>query len=476
MKTKLLSIICMSLLCVNVLGQTFAHQKSPAYVYPKAQAVLDKLDEWQDLKFGMLIHYGLYSYWSVVESWSICSEEEDWIGRDSTLTYDAYKREYWSAIDKFNPEKLNPESWAKYGKKAGMKYAIFTTKHHDGFNLFDTKQTDFSIAHGAFKNNPRYNIAKEVFKAFSNEGFMVGAYYSKPDWHCQYYWWDRYATPTRSQNYSILKNPWRWNKFQEFCYNQIEELMNGDYGNLDILWLDGGWVYPMSEERAKQLGRAFKGSPDINLPKIAAMARSYQPGLLVVDRTIPGEFENYQTPERGIPECQLTNPWESCIPLGNDWGFTHTDIYKSPNQVIHILAEIVAKGGNLLLGIGPKPDGTLPIPVEERLEKIGEWMDKNGEAIFNTTITTNYTDGDRTWFTKSKDGKFIYAIYCLEEGNKLPSKISFKGNLPKKKGKVVSLQTGKAVSYIVKNGAVNVKLPGGLPKDIAALAFSLEVE
>ena len=180
----------------------------------------------------MLIHYGLYSQLGIVESWSICGEEEDWIPRDSTITYDAYKRNYWNTINSFKPEKLDPASWAKYGKKAGMNYVVFTTKHHDGFNLFDTKQSDFSVTKGAFKNDPRSNIAKEVFNAFRSEGYMIGAYYSKPDWHSQYYWWDRYPTPNRNNNYNIEENKWRWNKFKEFTYNQIEEMCIRDSYNI----------------------------------------------------------------------------------------------------------------------------------------------------------------------------------------------------------------------------------------------------
>ena len=248
--------VIVSLLVNNCQAQTYAHGRSSSYVTPTDPQVLEKLDKWQDQKFGMLIHYGLYSQLGIVESWSICSEEENWIPRDSTITYDEYKRKYWNTINEFKPEKLDPESWAKYGKQAGMKYVVFTTKHHDGFNMFDTQQSDFSVTKGAFKNHPRKNVAKEVFNAFRNEGYMIGAYFSKPDWHSQYYWWDRYATPNRNNNYSIEKNPWRWNKFKEFTYNQIEELMNGDYGAMDILWLDGGWVRKVRPTDAERQGRA----------------------------------------------------------------------------------------------------------------------------------------------------------------------------------------------------------------------------
>jgi alpha-L-fucosidase len=424
------------------------------YTFPEEPNILEKLDQWQDLKFGMIIHWGLYAELGIVESWSICSEEADWIPRDSTIRYDDYKRQYWSTIDKFKPVNFNPAAWAKTGKDAGMNYVVFTTKHHDGFCLFDTKQTDFSIMHGAFKDDPRRNVTQGVFDAFRQENYMIGAYFSKPDWHSQYYWWDRYATPNRYNNYKIDENPWRWGIFKQFVYNQIEEIVNGDYGAIDILWLDGGWV-----------------RDNIDMPKIAQMVRGYQPNVLLVDRTVPGKYENYQTPERGIPEQQLNHPWESCIPLGNDWGFTPGDPYKSPAQVIHSLVEIVAKGGNLLLGIGPKADGTLPDDVTTCLEKIGEWTKKNGAALYGTRNAAVYNDGN-TWFTQSKDGKTLYAIVNLEEGKPIPAKVFWKGNIPAKSAKITLLHNRKTVKWQSSGDGVEIILPKGLPKDTHAFVFS----
>lgn len=470
MKQKLTLIIIILLLTTKLSAQDNTHGMSKTYTFPKDENVLKTLDQWQDLKFGMIIHWGLYAELGVVESWIICSEEEDWIGRDSTANYDDYKHTYWNTINMFNPVNFNPEQWASSGRNAGMKYVVFTTKHHDGFCMFDTKQTDFSITNGAFKNHPRNNVAKEVFNAFRNENYMIGAYFSKPDWHSQYYWWDRYATPNRNNNYDIAKNEWRWNQFKDFTFRQIEELVNGDYGAIDILWLDGGWVRPAREGDAARLGRAYKGAQDIDMQKIASMARGYQPHMLIVDRTVAGEFENYQTPERGIPDKQLNNPWESCITLGNDWGFVPNDPYKSPAQIIHTLIEIVAKGGNLLLGIGPKPDGTLPDDVISRLEEIGKWMNKNGEAIYSTKTADFYNDGN-TWFTKSKDGKKTYAIHCLEENQLIPEKIIWKGNLPEKAGKILFLETGKPVKWKITENGVEVVVPKKLPKNQPAITF-----
>lgn len=159
-KTFLTASIVGAAVSLNTYAQQvqgFVHQQSEAsgYVWPTDEQVLDKLDKWQDQKFGVLFHWGLYSVPGIVESWSICSEDEEWIPRDTTMTYDAYKQWYWGLKDKFNPVNFNPAQWAEVMKDAGMKYMIFTSKHHDGFCMFDSRYTDFSIAHGAFKDNPK---------------------------------------------------------------------------------------------------------------------------------------------------------------------------------------------------------------------------------------------------------------------------------------------------------------------------------
>lgn len=457
-KTFLTASIVGAAVSLNTYAQQvqgFVHQQSEAsgYVWPTDEQVLDKLDKWQDQKFGVLFHWGLYSVPGIVESWSICSEDEEWIPRDTTMTYDAYKQWYWGLKDKFNPVNFNPAQWAEVMKDAGMKYMIFTSKHHDGFCMFDSRYTDFSIAHGAFKDNPKKDVARYVFDAFRQEGFMTGCYFSKPDWHCSWYWNPYFATPNRNQNYKKERHPEWWKKYQEFTENQLNELME-NYGSFDILWLDGGWIT----------------GDDINLDRILEKARQKHPGLISVDRSIRGRNENYQTPERGIPEKQLNYPWESCITLSNDWGWTPNAPYKSPEKVIAMLTEITAKGGCLLLGVGPTPDGIIEQPVTERLHKVGEWLRRNGEAIYNTRTTPIYHDG-KTWFTANKDGKTLYAIYTIEDNETLPKEISWTGNLPK--GKMTLLQTGKKMSYTCRDNRVTVQLPKGLKCESLAFRFQI---
>lgn len=433
-------------------AQSFVHQQSNTedYVWPTDPQVLTKLKHWQDQKFGVLMHWGLYSVPGIVESWSICSE--DWIVRERKPTYEEDKAWYWSQKDSLNPVNFDPGKWADVMKKAGMKYMIFTTKHHDGFCMFDTKYTDFSIAHGPFGKDPRHNIAKEVFDAYRNKGFMIGCYFSKPDWHSKWFWNPYYATPNRRINYKKQQHPDWWQNYRKFTQNQLNELTT-DYGNIDILWLDGGWIT----------------GDEIGLDTILVDARKRNPGMISVDRTIRGKNENYQTPEQGIPAKQLDIPWESCITLSHAWGWTPNAKFKSPNKVIGILSEIVAKGGCLALGVGPKADGTIQPEVVKILLQIGSWLNKNGQAIYSTVNAAHYNDG-KVWFTADKNGKTLYAIYALEDGEKTPKTITWTENKPK--GKLVLLQNGKSVKYTVKGNQVTVTLPSGLKNEPLAFKFN----
>ena len=446
-------------LALNVQAQQvqgFVHEQSKAtdYVWPTDPQVLEKLDKWQDQKFGVLFHWGLYAVPGIVESWSICSEDVDWITRKENLPYEEYKKWYFGLKDKLNPVNFNPEQWADVMEDAGMKYMIFTSKHHDGFCMFDTKYTDFSIAHGAFKNDPRKDVARHVWDAFRKKGFMMGCYFSKPDWHCEWYWNPYYATPDRRHNYKIKQHPEWWKNYQEFTENQLNELMS-NYGSFDILWLDGGWVT----------------GDDVNLDRVLEKARKTHPGLISVDRSIRGKNENYQTPERGIPATQLDYPWESCITLSHDWGWVPNAPYKSAQTVVNILTEITAKGGCLLLGVGPTPDGIIEEPVVKRLHEVGEWLRANGQAIYNTRITPHYNEGN-VWFTADKDGETLYAIYSLPEGENLPETIEWTVNVPK--GKMKVLNVNKNAKYKLVDGKVVVTLPKGLKNEPIALQFKLK--
>ena len=393
------------------------HTASLKYTLPADKLVQAKLSQWGKIKFGLLMHWGTYSQWGVVESWSLCPEDEGWTVRKGPYAMDwyTYKQAYENLQTTFNPVKFNPEKWALAAKNAGMKYVVFTTKHHDGFNMFDTKQSDYKITgtNSPFANNPKANVAKEIFNAFRDQGFMTGAYFSKPDWNTPDYWWKYFPPKDRNVSYDPKKYPEKWESFKKFTYNQIEELMS-DYGKIDILWLDGGWVRPFSSvDTSVEWQRTIKHNQDIDMGNIARMARTHQPGLLVVDRTVHGEFENYVTPEQQVPATYLPYPWESCMTLGNSWSYVPNDEYKSSRKVIHLLTEIVSKNGNLLLNIGPAPDGEWDPNAYARLEDIGKWIQVNGEAIYDAEADAALPGQGKWVFTKKQD--CIYAIYQLAD-------------------------------------------------------------
>ena len=433
--------------------QGFVHEQSgeDGYEWPTDKQVLEKLDQWQDLKFGVLMHWGLYSLPGIVESWSICSEDVDWISRKvHHLPYDDYKKWYWGLKDEFAPTKFNPDQWADMMKDAGMKYMIFTTKHHDGFCMYDSKYTDFSIAHSeAFKTSPKRDIARYVFDAFRKKDFRIGCYFSKPDWHSEWFWSPEYATATRHINYKKDRHPDWWRNYVKFTQNQLGELTS-DYGKLDILWLDGGWIT----------------GDDINLDSVLVEARKRNPGLISVDRAVRGRNENYQTPERGIPDHQLSYPWESCITLSWDWGWTRDAPYKSAQWIVNTLAEITAKGGCFVLGIGPDRYGQFDKAVADRLHIVGDWLRRYGKAIYNTRNAKVYHDGN-VWFTSSKDHATTYAIYALPEKEQLPQTIEWTGNVPRKSVRLLS--NGKSLKFSKKDGRVSVTLPAGLKQESLAL-------
>lgn len=426
--------------------------------------VLKKLEEWKNLKFGLLMHWAPSSQWGIVESWSLCSEDEDWCRR-KIENYDEYKRQYEALKKTFNPEKFNPAKWAEAAKNAGMKYVVFTTKHHDGFCMYDSKFTDYKVTDKdcPFHENPRANIAKEIFNEFRKNDFWIGVYFSKPDWHSDYFWWQRFTAPDRNVNYQIKKYPERWQKFVEFTHNQIDELMT-NYGPVDILWFDGCWVRKYTDEELETEKRKTTfniprvQNQDIKMSLITENARKKQPGIIVVDRAVPGPYQNYLTPENQVPQHTLPYPWETCMPMTPSWSFEPGLEYKSARKLIHLLVDIVAKGGNLLLNIGPKADGDWEDDAYDRLIKIGDWMKINSEAIYNSHPVFPYKEG-KVCLTQLNDGT-IYAIYLADENeNMLPTKVILTNIYPIDRAEIRILGTNENLTWRKLSKGLEIELP-----------------
>ena len=412
----------------------------------------DRLQWFEDLKFGLFMHWGPYSQWGCIESWPLVEEDawgrpddlKAWTDRNRDL--ERFRRDYFALNQTFNPTQFDPVPWAEAAERAGMKYVAFTTKHHDGFCMFDTRTTDYRITHPdcPFSADPRANIAKFVFDTFRERGFATSCYFSKSDWHCPWYWVPGRPMPTRNPNYDTHAEPEIWEQFASFVYAQIEELMT-DYGHMDVLWLDGGQVRPPDQ--------------DIRMAEIAAMARSHQPGLLVADRTVGGPFENILTPEQEVPDAPLGVTWESCLTMGNSWAYKPNDVYKSTRTLLYLLTDIVAKGGNLLLNIGPSPEGVFAPEAMQRLTEIGDWMEVNAEAIHGTRPIAPYAEGNIRYTAK---GDSVYAIVqAANEASRPPAEIRLTGVVPPEGASVRLLGVAEPLDWRLTDCGAEVSLPAG---------------
>ena len=376
------------------------------YVYP-ASPIKEKLEHFKDMKLGFMIHWGLYAQLGLMASWGLVDAEADWARAynqhgdrpDWTTDGNRIRKEYFDLIHSFNPVRFNPNEWAELAADNCFKYLIFTTKHHDGFCLWDTKQTDFKVTDERcpFSKMEKADIVKHVFDAFRKKNIAIGAYFSKPDWHSENYWESDVCNlqgTTRMPTYDVNENPEKWERFTQYTHRQLEELVR-DYGKIDILWLDGGQV-------CKREGL------DIKIDEIAEKLRKLNPELIVVDRTAGGEYENYITPEHTIPERVIAVPWESCLTLGEDFNYIYDDDYKSPSQLIELLLEIVCRGGNLALNVSPQPDGRMPKNAIKSIRGFGDWLKKYGEAIFKTRPCYPYKK-DNIFYTQTKNCIYVVA-------------------------------------------------------------------
>ncbi len=430
-------------------GSALAEREQPAWLR-------ERLNWFMDLRFGLFIHWGPYCQWDCCESWPLVPEDtwarpdhlKCWNERGRDL--DRFARDYWNLNRTFNPTGFAPDAWAELAHSAGMRYVTFTTKHHDGFCMFDSATTDYRITHPdcPFHRDPRANVTREVFEAFRRQGMAISCYFSKSDWHSPCYWSPGAPIVDRNPNYDTRKDPEQWRQFVEFVHRQVAELMTG-YGQIDILWLDGGQVRPPDQ--------------DIQMAQLAAMARSHQPGLIIADRTVGGPYEDFITPEQEIPSEPMSMPWESCLTLGHSWKYVPDDEYKPPRTIIQMLVETAAKGGNLLLGVGPDPQGVLPHEADKCLREVGRWLHANGEAIYGTRPIAPYQSGKVRFTAK---GPFTYAIILgLEEQELTQRQLAIDGLCPEPGSEVKLLGVSDAVAWQPVGDGFRLHLPITLATD-----------
>jgi alpha-L-fucosidase len=326
-----------------------------------------RLQWWTDSRFGMFIHWGLYAL----------PARHEWVKKNEALT-DA---DYQKYFEQFNPDLYEPREWARQARQAGMKYAVITAKHHEGFCLFDSKFTDYK----ATSTPARRDLLKSWVEAFRAEGLKVGFYYSLLDWHHPSYTIDRNhpQSPATDAEYEALNRGRDMNVYRQYLKDQVRELLT-NYGKIDIIWLDYSFT-------SRPHGKSRTDWDSVGLLK---MVRELQPGIIVNDRLdlldVPGGWD-FRSPEQFKPREWLTMngqrvPWETCQTFSGSWGYYRDEAdWKSPAQLIELLIDTVSKGGNLLMNVGPTARGTFDARARDRLAAFGRWMSVNGRSIYGAT-------------------------------------------------------------------------------------------
>jgi alpha-L-fucosidase len=309
----------------------------------------------------MFIHWGLYAI----------PARGEWVRNHEKISTEAYQPYF----DEFNPARYDPRAWARLARQAGQKYAVMTAKHHDGFCLFDSALTDYKAP-----NTPAgRDLLREYVDAFRAEGLKVGFYYSLLDWHHPDYPCDR-LHPMR-ENADFAARPRDFSRYVKYLHGQVRELLT-NYGRIDVIWFDFSYD--------QMSGPAWRAD------ELVRMVRSLQPHILIDNRLVAGHEQagrggvsgDFASPEQVIPAEGVVDAagkptaWEACITLNDHWGYARDDkAVKSAAQVVHMLVECVAKGGNLLLNVGPTALGEIPDSSADVLRSVGRWLDANGASI-----------------------------------------------------------------------------------------------
>lgn len=352
-------------------------------------------------RFGMFIHFGLYSMAARVE-W--CKSFEG-IPEDK---YDLY-------FKNFNPDLYDAKEWARMAKEAGMKYAVLTTKHHEGFCLFDTKYTDYSVMNTPYGKD----IVREYVDAFRAEGIKIGFYYSLLDWHHPDYTID-YCHPRACDTDPVEFNKGRdMKRYAEYMRNQVEELLT-NYGKIDILWFDFSIVRDEKWEETHKGVQSWKLKEDWESEKLIDLVRKLQPGIIVNNRT--GIDQDIYTPEQyqmldwvKHPETGELVNWEACQTFSGSWGYARDEMtWKSPDVLINMLIRTVSCGGNFIMNVGPTSRGFFDHRAVAGLKTYADWMKYNSRSIYGCTkAEPEFKAPNGCYFTQSLDGKRLY-IHLVE--------------------------------------------------------------
>lgn len=366
-------------LCVAGLVGVAEVEKPPRRIFSETEAEREaRLAWWTDARFGMFIHFGLYSL----------PARHEWVKSNEKITEEAYD-EYFK---RFDPDLFDAKAWAKTAKRAGMKYAVLTTKHHEGFCLWDTKTTDYKITNTPFGRD----LVREFVDAFRAEGIRIGFYFSIIDWHHPDYTIDvnhpqrpadfdgsdafAHLNAHYEQEFAALNANRDMNRYRAYMFAQVKELLS-DYGQVDIVWFDYTIVHP-------KWGKTWK---DWDAVEFLKMARRLQPGVIVDSRLGLMDSDDgwdFVTPEQFKAQSWPTVrgkrvPWETCQTFSGSWGYYRDEAtWKSVPQLVELLTETVSKGGNLILNVGPTARGRFDKRAQSRLDALAEWMDLNSRSVY----------------------------------------------------------------------------------------------
>ncbi|MGB9895623.1 MAG: alpha-L-fucosidase [Thermoproteota archaeon] len=348
-----------------------------------------RMSWWREARFGMFIHWGLYSLLAGVWKGKAISGIGEWIMYNAKIPV----KEYEQLAKNFNPVKFNARKWVKVAKDAGMKYIVITAKHHDGFCMFDSKYTDYNIVKATpFKRDP----LKELSEACKEEGIRLGFYYSQTiDWHHPNGMGNEWDYDVRKKDFTQY--------IREYVKPQLKELLT-NYGQVAVIWFD---IFTPTPELARELKEWVR-----SISPSTIISGRINPPLIHHGLFLRGFGDYVELGDNQIPEAKIEEDWETPATLNDTWGYKSYDHnWKSPGRVIQLLVDIVSKGGNYLLNVGPTAEGEIPEPSVKVLEEVGRWMKVNGESIYGTKASPIYVAQDAPYRVTKKDRKLYLHVF-----------------------------------------------------------------
>ena len=396
------TVILLALLVLN-FSVVFPQQTSKVKKLPDDE----RMAWWREAKFGMFIHWGAYSIIGGERDGEICDGGAEWAMDKLDYTIEEYEK----FPKMFNPELFDADKWVSMAKNAGMKYIVITSKHHDGFALWDSKVSDYDIMDASpFKRD----IIKELAEACKKQDIIFCFYHSIVDWHHPQAQGNLFPNYNAGQKDHTVVNPEFPKYYENYLKPQVKELLS-NYGDVGVVWFDGDWIADYTTEMGKELYDFIRGiQPNTIINNRVDKGRMGMEGM---DKE--GNFAgDFGTPEQEIPATGIDSDWESCMTMNGSWGYKPSDVnWKSSEKLIQNLVDIVSKGGNFLLNIGPDGYGRFPAESIKRLKDMGEWTKTNGEAIFGV----NASPYDRPEWGRytSKNGVIYAHVFEWPEDGKL---------------------------------------------------------